>query len=162
MLFKVDDPTPFDLQAETTLKTNFFATRNVCTELLPIIKPHGKSSVGLVSLRKQPQVPQTGPPIEITLSWGQRTALFSQSVWLLDGAFKLWLSPLGGTDHELNPPTRDGACPQRSVMSESPPLMLQGWGHPDLSSVMTFLLFLSSCVKFQKTYVKVFILDVVN
>ncbi|XP_059133277.1 carbonyl reductase [NADPH] 3 [Peromyscus eremicus] len=40
--FRMDDPTPFDLQAETTLKTNFFATRNVCTELLPIMKPHGR------------------------------------------------------------------------------------------------------------------------
>ncbi|KAM8814493.1 carbonyl reductase [NADPH] 3 [Rhynchonycteris naso] len=40
--FKIDDPTPFDVQAEITLKTNFFATRNVCTELLPIIKPHGR------------------------------------------------------------------------------------------------------------------------
>lgn len=62
MLFKVDDSTPFDIQAETTLKTNFFATRNVCMELLPIMKPHGKPSVGLMSLRKQPQVPQTGLP----------------------------------------------------------------------------------------------------
>ncbi|XP_049641812.1 carbonyl reductase [NADPH] 3 [Suncus etruscus] len=40
--FKVNDPTPFDVQAEKTLKTNFFATRNVCTELLPIMKPHGR------------------------------------------------------------------------------------------------------------------------
>ncbi|KFO28163.1 carbonyl reductase [NADPH] 3 [Fukomys damarensis] len=40
--FQVDDPTPFDIQAEMTLKTNFFATRNVCTELLPIVKPHGR------------------------------------------------------------------------------------------------------------------------
>ncbi|KAM9253233.1 carbonyl reductase [NADPH] 3 [Dugong dugon] len=40
--FKSDDPTPFDIQAEMTLKTNFFATRNVCTELLPVIKPHGR------------------------------------------------------------------------------------------------------------------------
>ncbi|KAM6161821.1 carbonyl reductase [NADPH] 3 [Erethizon dorsatum] len=40
--FKMDDPTPFDIQAEMTLKTNFFATRNVCTELLPIVKPHGR------------------------------------------------------------------------------------------------------------------------
>ncbi|EHB03599.1 Carbonyl reductase [NADPH] 3 [Heterocephalus glaber] len=40
--FKVDDPTPFDIQAEMTLKTNFFSTRNVCTELLPIVKPHGR------------------------------------------------------------------------------------------------------------------------
>ncbi|MBZ3870481.1 Carbonyl reductase [NADPH] 3 [Sciurus carolinensis] len=40
--FTMDDPTPFDIQAEMTLKTNFFATRNVCTELLPIMKPHGR------------------------------------------------------------------------------------------------------------------------
>ncbi|KAM5125026.1 carbonyl reductase [NADPH] 3-like [Callospermophilus lateralis] len=40
--FKMDDPTPFDIQAEMTLRTNFFATRNVCTELLPIMKPHGR------------------------------------------------------------------------------------------------------------------------
>uniref|UniRef100_UPI0024438205 carbonyl reductase [NADPH] 3-like n=1 Tax=Nyctereutes procyonoides TaxID=34880 RepID=UPI0024438205 len=37
-----DDPTPFDIQAEIMLKTNFFATRNVCNELLPIIKLHGR------------------------------------------------------------------------------------------------------------------------
>ncbi|XP_002721301.4 carbonyl reductase [NADPH] 3 [Oryctolagus cuniculus] len=40
--FQTDDPTPFDIQAELTVKTNFFATRNVCTELLPIMKPHGR------------------------------------------------------------------------------------------------------------------------
>ncbi|XP_078512069.1 carbonyl reductase [NADPH] 1-like [Lissotriton helveticus] len=40
--FKVADPTPFHIQAEVTLKTNFFATRDVCTDLLPIIKPHGR------------------------------------------------------------------------------------------------------------------------
>ncbi|XP_048201846.1 carbonyl reductase [NADPH] 3 [Perognathus longimembris pacificus] len=40
--FEMDDPTPFDVQAERTLKTNFFATRNVCMELLPIVKPHGR------------------------------------------------------------------------------------------------------------------------
>ena len=39
-----------------TLKTNFFATRNVCTELLPIVKPHGESSFAdrqVVSLSKE-------------------------------------------------------------------------------------------------------------
>ncbi|KAK7800898.1 hypothetical protein U0070_007042 [Myodes glareolus] len=40
--FRMDDSAPFDIQAETTLKTNFFATRNVCSELLPIVKPHGR------------------------------------------------------------------------------------------------------------------------
>ncbi|XP_023580197.1 carbonyl reductase [NADPH] 1-like [Trichechus manatus latirostris] len=37
--FKNSDPTPFHIQAEVTLKTNFFSTRDVCTELLPLIKP---------------------------------------------------------------------------------------------------------------------------
>ncbi|KAM3678191.1 carbonyl reductase [NADPH] 1 isoform 1-T2 [Ammospiza maritima maritima] len=40
--FKVHDTTPFAVQAEVTLKTNFFATRNVCTELLPLMKPYGR------------------------------------------------------------------------------------------------------------------------
>ncbi|KAM6222120.1 carbonyl reductase [NADPH] 1 [Rhynchocyon petersi] len=40
--FKNADPTPFHIQAEVTLKTNFFSTRNVCTELLPLIKPQGR------------------------------------------------------------------------------------------------------------------------
>uniref|UniRef100_A0A8C3VUI4 Carbonyl reductase (NADPH) n=1 Tax=Catagonus wagneri TaxID=51154 RepID=A0A8C3VUI4_9CETA len=40
--FKVVDPTPFHIQAEVTMKTNFFGTRDVCTELLPLIKPQGR------------------------------------------------------------------------------------------------------------------------
>ncbi|XP_004697002.1 carbonyl reductase [NADPH] 1 [Echinops telfairi] len=40
--FKNADPTPFHIQAEVTLKTNFFSTRNICTELLPLIKPQGR------------------------------------------------------------------------------------------------------------------------
>ncbi|XP_005303378.1 carbonyl reductase [NADPH] 1 [Chrysemys picta bellii] len=51
--FKVADTTPFAIQAEVTMRTNFFATRDVCTELLPLIKPHGRvvnvSSMGSVS-----------------------------------------------------------------------------------------------------------------
>jgi hypothetical protein len=88
VLFKVDDPTPFDIQAEVTLKTNFFATRNVCTELLPIMKPHGKSKVGLLSLGKWPSVPQIGQPTGTTqgchllVRWRVKTALFYQGVWL--------------------------------------------------------------------------------
>ncbi|CAM5076491.1 unnamed protein product [Natator depressus] len=39
----VDDPTPFHIQAEETLKTNFFGTRDVCNMLLPLIKPHGRA-----------------------------------------------------------------------------------------------------------------------
>ncbi|CAI9574907.1 unnamed protein product [Staurois parvus] len=40
--FKAADTTPFGTQAEVTLKTNFFATRDVCHELLPLIKPNGR------------------------------------------------------------------------------------------------------------------------
>ncbi|XP_003229806.3 carbonyl reductase [NADPH] 1 [Anolis carolinensis] len=40
--FKVADTTPFPKQAEVTMKTNFFATRNICNELLPLIKPKGR------------------------------------------------------------------------------------------------------------------------
>ncbi|XP_004634412.1 carbonyl reductase [NADPH] 1 [Octodon degus] len=55
--FKMADPTPFPIQAEVTMKTNFFGTRDVCTELLPLIKPQGRvvnvsSSVSLSALKK--------------------------------------------------------------------------------------------------------------
>ncbi|KAM7180685.1 carbonyl reductase [NADPH] 1-like [Macrochelys suwanniensis] len=40
--FKVADTTPFATQVEVTMRTNFFATRDVCKELLPLIKPHGR------------------------------------------------------------------------------------------------------------------------
>ncbi|KAG5216356.1 carbonyl reductase [NADPH] 1 [Ovis aries] len=55
--FKTADTTPFHIQAEVTMKTNFFATRDVCTELLPLIKPQGRvvnvsSFVSVNSLKK--------------------------------------------------------------------------------------------------------------
>ncbi|KAM5280897.1 carbonyl reductase [NADPH] 1 [Ctenodactylus gundi] len=40
--FKMADPTPFPIQAEVTMKTNFFGTRDVCTELLPLMRPQGR------------------------------------------------------------------------------------------------------------------------
>ncbi|KAF6384454.1 carbonyl reductase 1 [Rhinolophus ferrumequinum] len=54
--FKNNDPTPFHIQAEVTMKTNFFGTRDVCTELLPLMKPQGRvvnvsSSVSLRALK---------------------------------------------------------------------------------------------------------------
>ncbi|XP_058042858.1 carbonyl reductase [NADPH] 1-like isoform X2 [Ahaetulla prasina] len=54
---KVADTTPFAVQAEVTLRTNFTATRNVCTELLPLLKPNGRvvnvsSTVSLSALSK--------------------------------------------------------------------------------------------------------------
>lgn len=42
-LLKAVDSTPFHIQAEVTMKTNFFGTQDVCTELLPLIKPRGES-----------------------------------------------------------------------------------------------------------------------
>uniref|UniRef100_A0A8C5UMT2 Carbonyl reductase (NADPH) n=1 Tax=Microcebus murinus TaxID=30608 RepID=A0A8C5UMT2_MICMU len=40
--FQNADTAPFHIQAEVTMKTNFFGTRDVCTELLPLIKPQGR------------------------------------------------------------------------------------------------------------------------
>ncbi|XP_029376278.1 carbonyl reductase [NADPH] 1 [Echeneis naucrates] len=40
--FKVADESPFAVQAEVTLKTNFFATRDMLTHFLPIIKAGGR------------------------------------------------------------------------------------------------------------------------
>ncbi|XP_032248516.1 carbonyl reductase [NADPH] 1-like [Halichoerus grypus] len=55
--FKAGDPKPFHIQAEVTMKTNFFGTRDVCTELLPLMKPQGRvvnvsSIISLVALKK--------------------------------------------------------------------------------------------------------------
>uniref|UniRef100_A0A8C9PN18 Carbonyl reductase [NADPH] 1 n=1 Tax=Spermophilus dauricus TaxID=99837 RepID=A0A8C9PN18_SPEDA len=54
---KVGDPTPFHIQAEVTMKTNFFGTRDVCTKLLSLIKPQGRvvnvsSVLSLVYLKR--------------------------------------------------------------------------------------------------------------
>ncbi|XP_054434145.1 carbonyl reductase [NADPH] 1 [Pteronotus mesoamericanus] len=51
--FKVNDPTPFHIQAEVTMKTNFFGTRDISTELLPLMKPQGRvvNVSSFVSLR---------------------------------------------------------------------------------------------------------------
>ncbi|XP_034464614.1 carbonyl reductase [NADPH] 1 [Hippoglossus hippoglossus] len=40
--FKGADPAPFDVQAEVTLRTNFFATRDMLTHFLPIVKAGGR------------------------------------------------------------------------------------------------------------------------
>ncbi|XP_071994825.1 carbonyl reductase [NADPH] 1-like [Engystomops pustulosus] len=40
--FKAGDTTPFGTQAEVTVKTNYFGTRDVSNELLPLIKPNGR------------------------------------------------------------------------------------------------------------------------
>ncbi|XP_075449918.1 carbonyl reductase [NADPH] 1-like [Ascaphus truei] len=40
--FKVADTAPFGTQAEVTMKTNFLGTRDICNELLPLMKPNGR------------------------------------------------------------------------------------------------------------------------
>ncbi|KAK5908886.1 hypothetical protein CgunFtcFv8_016904 [Champsocephalus gunnari] len=55
--FKGADPAPFPVQAEVTLKTNYFATRDMLTHFLPLIKSGGRvvnvsSFVGARTLNK--------------------------------------------------------------------------------------------------------------
>ncbi|XP_068424057.1 carbonyl reductase [NADPH] 1 [Clinocottus analis] len=55
--FKAADTTPFAVQAEVTLKTNFFATRDMLTHFLPLVKAGGRvvnvsSFVGSSTLNK--------------------------------------------------------------------------------------------------------------
>ncbi|KAF1375421.1 hypothetical protein PFLUV_G00219990 [Perca fluviatilis] len=55
--FKEADTTPFAVQAEVTLKTNFFATRDMLTHFMPLIKAGGRvvnvsSFVGSRTLNK--------------------------------------------------------------------------------------------------------------
>ncbi|XP_066455086.1 carbonyl reductase [NADPH] 1-like [Eleutherodactylus coqui] len=63
--FKVADTAPFATQAEVTLKTNFFATKDISDELLPLIKPHGRvvnvsSMVSISALTKcSPELQET-------------------------------------------------------------------------------------------------------
>ena len=45
-----NDPTPLHIQAEVTMKTNFFGTRDVCTELLPLMRPQGRLIVNQISM----------------------------------------------------------------------------------------------------------------
>ncbi|KAF6203739.1 hypothetical protein GE061_002073 [Apolygus lucorum] len=40
--FKNDAVEPFDVQAETTLKTNYFALKKVCEALYPLLRPHAR------------------------------------------------------------------------------------------------------------------------
>ncbi|XP_003462257.1 carbonyl reductase [NADPH] 1-like [Cavia porcellus] len=55
--FKKADPTPFHIQAQLTVKTNFFGTRDVSRELLPLIRPQGRvvnvsSTLSLSALKR--------------------------------------------------------------------------------------------------------------
>ncbi|XP_008298349.1 carbonyl reductase [NADPH] 1-like [Stegastes partitus] len=57
MAFRDSDPSPFGVQAEVTLKTNFFAARDMLTHFLPLIKPGGRvvnmsSTIGSNALKK--------------------------------------------------------------------------------------------------------------
>ncbi|XP_066455084.1 carbonyl reductase [NADPH] 1-like isoform X2 [Eleutherodactylus coqui] len=57
------DTTPFAIQAEVILKTNFFGTRNVCNELLPLIKPNGRV-VNVSSIFSQTTLPKCSPELQ--------------------------------------------------------------------------------------------------
>lgn len=55
--FKNSATDPFSVQAEVTCRVNFFATMNVCNELFPLLRPHGRvvnvsSSAGKVILQE--------------------------------------------------------------------------------------------------------------
>uniref|UniRef100_A0A287BRI4 Carbonyl reductase 1 n=1 Tax=Sus scrofa TaxID=9823 RepID=A0A287BRI4_PIG len=71
--FQLEDPTLFHIQAELTMKTNFLGTRDVCTELLPLIKPQGESDW-------IPSSSAVSPPGQV--SWGHRS-LYTIKVQLL-------------------------------------------------------------------------------
>ncbi|XP_063812605.1 carbonyl reductase [NADPH] 1-like [Pseudophryne corroboree] len=61
--FKAADTTPFGTQAEVTLKTNFFATRDICNELLPLIKPNGRV-VNVSSMVSYMSLPKCSPELQ--------------------------------------------------------------------------------------------------
>ncbi|XP_036401233.1 carbonyl reductase [NADPH] 1 [Megalops cyprinoides] len=61
--FKVADTTPFGIQAEVTLKTNFFATRDMCNEFIPIIKPVGRV-VNVSSVMSSIALKQCSPELQ--------------------------------------------------------------------------------------------------
>ncbi|CAN2387569.1 15-hydroxyprostaglandin dehydrogenase (NADP+) activity [Pristimantis euphronides] len=61
--FKAADTTPFGIQAEVILRTNFFGTRDVCTELLPLIKPNGRV-VNVSSIFSQTTLPKCSPELQ--------------------------------------------------------------------------------------------------
>ncbi|MBN3312009.1 CBR1 reductase, partial [Atractosteus spatula] len=61
--FKVNDTTPFRIQAEVTLRTNFFATRDICNEILPIVKPGGRV-VNVSSIAGSMALKQCSPELQ--------------------------------------------------------------------------------------------------
>ncbi|XP_060942925.1 carbonyl reductase [NADPH] 1 isoform X2 [Limanda limanda] len=61
--FKAADTAPFDVQAEVTLKTNFFATRDMMTHFLPIVKAGGRV-VNVSSFVGQRALTQCSPELQ--------------------------------------------------------------------------------------------------
>uniref|UniRef100_A0A8C0LL95 Carbonyl reductase 1 n=1 Tax=Canis lupus dingo TaxID=286419 RepID=A0A8C0LL95_CANLU len=62
--FKSDDPTPLHIQAEVTLKTNFFGTRDICTELLPLVNPKVSRVVNVSSVMGFVTLKQCSPELQ--------------------------------------------------------------------------------------------------
>lgn len=71
--FKVSAPEPFDVQAEETIRVNYFATRNVCDILFPILRPHARvvnvsSSAGHLSRIPSESLRQTFASENLTVN----------------------------------------------------------------------------------------------
>ncbi|XP_028279927.1 carbonyl reductase [NADPH] 1-like [Parambassis ranga] len=63
ILFKTGDTTPFAIQAEETLKVNFFAARDVLTHFLPLIKAGGRV-VNVSSMIGSQALSQSSPALQ--------------------------------------------------------------------------------------------------
>uniref|UniRef100_A0A3P9DQM0 carbonyl reductase (NADPH) n=1 Tax=Maylandia zebra TaxID=106582 RepID=A0A3P9DQM0_9CICH len=61
--FKASDTTPFGVQAEVTLRTNFFATRDVLTHFLPLVKAGGRV-VNVSSMLSASGLKQCSPELQ--------------------------------------------------------------------------------------------------
>ncbi|XP_039084902.1 carbonyl reductase [NADPH] 1-like [Hyaena hyaena] len=57
------DPTPYHIKAEMMMKTNFFGTRDMCAELLPLMKPQGRV-VNLSSIMCLVALKNCGPELQ--------------------------------------------------------------------------------------------------
>lgn len=61
MAYKHDNPTPFHIQAEHTMRVNFFGTLDVCNALFPLLRSHARvvnvsSRSGLLKIIKNDDI----------------------------------------------------------------------------------------------------------
>uniref|UniRef100_A0A8C1JR58 Carbonyl reductase 1 n=1 Tax=Cyprinus carpio TaxID=7962 RepID=A0A8C1JR58_CYPCA len=104
--FVMADTTPLGIQANVTLKTNFFATRDMCNVFLPIIKPGGQivnvsNEMGLVALsRCSPELQARSEAMTFIL---HRKTLHMGSP-KLDGSGLTWLDQMQPS-HQMRAPS---------------------------------------------------------